>query len=115
MDAPAIVFDNGSEMSRVGFAGNNAPCSTFPTIVGHSKRTNGRSLDAYIGDEAQTRRGLLDIEYPVDHGIVSNWDDMVMVIKFQSLCIHVLYCTVLYNTLYTYLSLSFLDLASHIL
>uniref|UniRef100_A0A8N4I6L7 Actin n=1 Tax=Elaeis guineensis var. tenera TaxID=51953 RepID=A0A8N4I6L7_ELAGV len=30
--------------------------------------------DAYVGDEAQSKR--LTLKYPIEHGIVSNWDDM---------------------------------------
>jgi actin-related protein len=32
--------------------------------------------DHYIGDDAQARRGILLIRYPIEHGIVTNWDDM---------------------------------------
>nr|AIK25770.1 actin I [Uroleptopsis citrina] len=74
------VIDNGSGVVKAGFAGEDAPRAIFPSIVGRPKNpgiiVGVEAKDEYIGDEAQQKRGVLKIEYPIEHGIVKNWDDM---------------------------------------
>ncbi|CAF4194556.1 unnamed protein product [Rotaria magnacalcarata] len=76
----SIVMDNGSGTIKAGFAGDSQPCTVFPTTIGclrHASVSPGMNLkDQYIGSEVIENKDILSIHYPIEHGIVTNWDDM---------------------------------------
>ncbi|XP_051895506.1 actin-like isoform X1 [Pristis pectinata] len=80
MDNPAVIIDNGSGICKAGIAGDNAPRSVITSIVGRPKAKatmlGAGHKEYYIGEEAQAKRGVLSLKYPIKHGIVTSWDDM---------------------------------------
>ncbi|EDQ86682.1 uncharacterized protein MONBRDRAFT_35254 [Monosiga brevicollis MX1] len=77
-----IVCDNGTGFVKCGYAGANFPAHIFPSLVGRpvlrsQAQVNNVTLkDIMVGEEASQLRSNLEVNYPMDNGIVRNWEDM---------------------------------------
>eukprot|EP00124_Ichthyophonus_hoferi_P002056 Ihof_evm9s127 gene=Ihof_evmTU9s127 len=75
-----VVIDNGSGVLKAGFAGADAPKCIIPNMVGRPKHTRvmagGVEGEHFMGPKLQEFRGLLKLNYPMEHGVVENWNDM---------------------------------------
>ena len=85
-DAVAVVMDNGSGVCKAGFAGDDAPRVVISSVVGRPRYqeamvdTGVEQKDFYVGSVAQENRSVLTLKYPIERGIITNWDDMEKVL-----------------------------------
>lgn len=83
MSEQPIVLDQGTGFVKIGRGGTNFPDHTFPSIVGRpilraEERTDidVEIKDIMCGDEASAARTALEVSYPMENGIIRNWEDM---------------------------------------
>lgn len=98
---PAVVIDNGTGYTKMGYAGNTEPQYIIPTAIATPAQSGSASalskaapssntagtqskkvqkiddLDFYIGDEAmEYAKKDYSLHYPVRHGQIDNWTHM---------------------------------------
>ena len=70
----ALIIDNGSGYIKAGVAGDDAPKTYFPTLIGRPKQPGMMvgmdQKDLYIGNEVISKEGVLSISSPLNHGII---------------------------------------------
>lgn len=77
-----VVLDNGTGISKNGFGGEDQPRSVFPTVIGKPKYGNimpdvkDYSREWYIGEEAMELKGIMNLQFPIEHGVVEDWPAM---------------------------------------
>lgn len=85
---PAIVIDNGSGYTKMGYAENADPQLVIPTAIatvsmvspfsGPSVPFSKRSIvhEFAIGEDAVRGYSAADVHWPIRHGQVADWDEM---------------------------------------
>ncbi|EFC49487.1 hypothetical protein NAEGRDRAFT_30052 [Naegleria gruberi] len=77
MSPPIVVIDCGSTMCKAGFAGEEAPISTFPSVVEYRK-TKSIMLNQRerVGDRVFSQIGVTWAKLPIERGTIVDWDGM---------------------------------------
>ena len=72
-----MIIDNWSVILKAGTAGEDATRAVYLWIEGRPQHANSMhgvtTKEQYIKDEAEQKRGLLNLKYPIANGIVSDW------------------------------------------
>ena len=75
-----IIIDNGSSYIKAGITGEGLPRGVFDTCVGYPKYSSGMiggdKKEYFIGYDALSKMGVLKINYPIEKGVINNFDDM---------------------------------------
>jgi len=78
-----VVCDNGTGFAKAGYAGDNFPQVMTPSMVGRPMMRYEEDFkadvilkDIMVGDECAAHRSMLECSYPVENGVVRNWEDM---------------------------------------
>eukprot|EP01128_Nolandella_sp_AFSM9_P009012 TRINITY_DN5653_c1_g1_i1.p1 TRINITY_DN5653_c1_g1~~TRINITY_DN5653_c1_g1_i1.p1 ORF type:complete len:404 (-),score=116.62 TRINITY_DN5653_c1_g1_i1:78-1256(-) len=80
-----VICDNGTGFVKCGFAGSQFPTAIFPSLIGrpmlrYEEKVEGIEIkDIMVGNEASAARKLLKLSYPIENGIVKDWDDIAHV------------------------------------
>lgn len=91
---PAVVIDNGTGYTKMGYAGNTDPQFVIPTTIATRELARSASgkrvasqfnlaskrgiedMDFFIGEEANSNSKTYSLNYPIRHGQIDNWDYM---------------------------------------
>lgn len=79
-----IVLDIGCGFCKIGFAGDSNPSYIFPSIIGRpsNSATNlfANMNDIPVGENCNA--AIHTITYPIQHGIVADWDGLEYIIDY---------------------------------
>jgi len=78
-----IISDNGTGFVKCGYAGENFPALIFPSMIGKPLMRYEEDFkdvelkDIMVGDECAKHRAMLETSYPIENGIVKDWEGMI--------------------------------------
>jgi actin-related protein 2 len=89
VDFTKIICDNGTGYLKLGYAGDNFPRFTIPSIVGRPLLRSNQNVDGValsevmFGDEANPYRSLLEINYPIEEGRIKSQEDFAALWEYS--------------------------------
>ena len=78
----ALVFVIGSSRCKIGFASEDRPRYEIVSVVGRLKEPDlikeflPKDIDVFMCDDAHSKKEIVNLEFPIERGIVTNWRDM---------------------------------------
>jgi actin len=92
----SIIIDNGTSTCKAGFSEDDMPRVEIPTVLGFPSSQGGGSgddqIDVFVGDEALSKGGILELNRPIEKGEIKDFDIM------ESIWKHIFYNELLSET-----------------
>ena len=82
MNKQYIIIDNGSGSIKAGYSDKKIPSVVEQTLLGNIRRLKGGCVigpgvfTTYFGKDANYRRAILNIEKPIQKGVITNWNQI---------------------------------------
>ena len=93
-ESEVIVVDLGSGFIKAGYSGEDVPRVVIPTVIGEHENTTAEDSGAAAGDskpnkvvsrkmgnEAFLNRSDHDLHYPIQRGIIQDWDRLTQLLE----------------------------------
>ena len=81
----SVIIDNGSHTIKAGLSAADDPKLVIDSVIGrHLSGDKGAYIGhkkLYIGNEAKERNSFLNLNYPINRGIITDWDSMEEVVS----------------------------------
>ena len=68
-----VIIDNGTGFIKAGFINEDKPRSIFRNVIGTSKYER---MHRYGENAFAASMHKINLYYPMEHGIITNWDPM---------------------------------------
>jgi actin-related protein len=85
----AVVIDNGTVFSKIGFAGEDQPRAIIQTLPRSPIKTEPKSQETLIKKKSPPKpireKGFLEGVSPMKKGVIEDWDAMI---RFWGYCFH---------------------------
>ena len=84
-----IIMAIGSSLIQIGFLNQELPCKLIPAVIGRPKtsekvlQNDEEEEEEFIGDEALSKKGILELSYPMENGKIWDWNDITKIWKFS--------------------------------
>ena len=83
-EKPNIIIDTGTCLCKAGLSGEEGPRAVFPSMVGYPKYASGiGGGEFFVGAEAEAKRSVLKLNYPIEKGLINNWDDVEKIWEYM--------------------------------